>query len=143
MYIPSQLLDATMPVDSNNQTKLLDFFALAAPPVPKWFKPDIGPKPIRPDCPYSQEDKKFIEAHFDDGNDIWVGEGALFEKKKAILAPIVEKYSIALATWEARLHSHDRELAEQTLFQWPYFYAYQMLEQRADITTDHETQEPK
>ena len=143
MIISEKLLDDLMAVDDLHHTKLLDYFAIAAPPVPKWFKPSIRQIPRQPPSPdWTHEERDFMKKYYNFDTELWENR----EEYKSIdftVTPIAKHIGRLMKAHQNASFKYDQDLAvwtkehnEQTLTQWPYYYAHLMLQQRCVITTE-------
>lgn len=135
--------ERTVCIAQNGMT-LLDYYAAHCPPVPEWFKPVMPPKPIvtteyiQNHFVKNDDQKRWIREQWNDEDDKWSfnteeeykdaeNEEEPFDRIPEHFKNEVLEYA-ALRTKEIDdTHEWDNDVKRQTLFQWPFYYANQLL----------------
>lgn len=107
---------------------LIEYFAAHAPAVPDWFEPQLPEKPQPPEhyeMILNPVQLDIVKKAWSDDNDDWYEENDVRVTKEIdrVMKSWVKQWKEFRA--ESRQWEEDKQI--QTLMQWPFYYASQVL----------------
>ena len=132
------LNDSGVLVPGQEGIELRDLFAIKAPPVPDWFVPlTYERRGVRthPDTWFGDKESPGFEnlyGFYDLETKTWDDDDAAREGV-TISESLKSEVAEYVTNWEDDVHDDylwERHYAQQKMFQWPYYYADKLCEQR-------------
>ena len=125
-------LNGQLGYDYQHTVKLLDFFAISAPPVPEWFRPEMtiqAPKePPKINVSLTVPEQSLYHKFYDEVKRDWKIDTIHFE--------LQEKVRAHFEAWDKAgedMEAWDDAFQIEKFRQWPYFYASMVMEHRSQI----------
>ena len=129
--LPSELRVPTVEeVEHRRIQAVRDQLAASAPPVPSWFAPKVGPRPVPSDVyPFlhlvsGPELRERVMDALQDPLEL----GDLIMYNRVDLGPFMTAIGEVYSRYKLEKSQWDGEFVRQQMFQWPYYYADQVLQ---------------